>query len=263
MSQRGAELQPPFSCRDTGQQKSPCESAGQYPPAKALHAARQPQRGQEHPAQQNKAVIYQGHQGGHRELPPDIQQRGKTGSRQKKYLGRQDNTQKMRQPCMLFHREARRDKPRQRSGKQPAQHGKAKDGQCRPGEHRTEKTPAVLFVLLEQRAQKRNQRDGNITARQQIIDEIRHDKCREVNIGFARGAELPGDHLVPRQPHEAGEQHAEAHDQRGGSHFLPGAQYRHVPAPFPYASPYAPSSAPARSISRTDSGGTTTYSVTR
>lgn len=51
--------------------------------------------------------------------------------------------------------------------------GKAKDGQCRPGEHRTEKTPAVLFVLLEQRAQKRNQRDGNITARQQIIDEIR------------------------------------------------------------------------------------------
>lgn len=48
-----------------------------------------------------------------------------------------------------------------------------------------------------------------------------HDKCREVNIGFARGAELPGDHLVPRQPHEAGEQHAEAHDQRGGSHFLP------------------------------------------
>ena len=90
----------------------------------------------------------------------------------------------------------------------------------RPPEHRREEPPAVSLVLLEPLGKQRDQRDRDITAREQVIEEVGDHKGREIDVRFRTRPELPRNHLIPYQPHEPGQEHAARHDQGRYAHFM-------------------------------------------
>ena len=87
--------------------------------------------------------------------------------------------------------------------------------------HRAEESPAVGLVLFKTPGKQRNERNGNIAPRQQIVQKVRNDEGREVNVGLAPCTELPGNDLVAEKPHETRNKNTERHDKGGRAHFLP------------------------------------------
>ena len=179
------------------------------------------QDAQAHAEQQDAAVVHERHERGNRELMTDVKNGGKTGSGQEEHLRRKHDAQKVGQSCALLGSKARSHHRSQSGRRRKGQHGKRAYGERGPGEHRAEESPAVGLVLFKAPGKQRYERDGNVSAREKIVQKIRHHEGREINVRLSPGAELPGDDLVAEKTHEPRDKNTERHDEGGRTHFLP------------------------------------------
>ena len=128
--------------------------------------------------------------------------------------------QEVGQSGLFFRGKSRPDDPGEFRSEDPCHGGQGGYAEGRPPEHRREEPPAVCLVLLEPLGKQRDQRDRDITAREQVIEEVGDHKGREIDVRFRTRPELPRNHLIPYQPHEPGQEHAARHDQGRYAHFM-------------------------------------------
>ncbi len=188
----------------------------EHAPAEAFH----PAPGHEQAPRDDAAVVDERRERRSEELAADVEERRNAGPGQKEDLRGEDDAQKVGQPGLFFRGKARSDQPGQFRGEEPRARRERGDAERRPPEDRGKETPAVRLVLLEAFGQQRDERDGNVAARQQIVEEIRHHEGREIDVGFRARPELPRNDLVPHEPHEPGQKDASRHDQGRETHFM-------------------------------------------
>ena len=190
--------------------------AEQDAPAEAFHAP----PGHEEAARDDAAVVDERCERGGQELLADIEQGGHARAGQEEDLCGQDDAQEMGQPGLFFRGKSRPDDPGEFRSEDPCHGGQGGYAEGRPPEHSREEPPAVCLVLLEPLGKQRDQRDRNITAREQVIEEVGDHEGREIDVRFRPRPELPRNHLIPYQPHEPGQEHAARHDQGRYAHFM-------------------------------------------
>ena len=170
--------------------------------AVACHALDQSQGRQRHAEGNDAAIVDERSKSWNSKLLAQKENGCDAGPCQKEELGWKGDAHEKLQAQKLFLGKARCHKSREGGRKDHGNDCERNGCQGHPGEHRGKEFPAVSLVLLKAPCQQGHEGDAQKSPCQKVVEDVRDNKGRKVDVGFAPCAKLPGNDLVAHKTHE-------------------------------------------------------------